>query len=217
MHAHIVSYASSGGWIHLQTCMHRNIHFSLTHAHILGSELIWELQGCWSLSVFTSDCFFNVFLLTGQILARHSGGLWLTLSPQQGQNARQGPVFITSDRKHSLETELCTATLQRESVALLDANSKWIVVYDRPFYTSFGPAVDAAVLGLLDDSQILSRGSSWCEPVCPGLVFFLFFFFCLVFSYLFLSLHFFWLTLTKQGNWVVHIFFPLSPLNFSFW
>lgn len=170
-----------------------------------------------SLSLHIGLFFFNVFLLTGQILARHSGGLWLTLSPQQGQNARQGPVFITSDRKHSLETELCTATLQRESVALLDANSKWIVVYDRPFYKSFGPAVDAAVLGLLDDSQILSRGSSWCEPVCPGLVFFLFFFFCLVFSYLFLSLHFFWLTLTKQGNWVVHIFFPLSPLNFSFW
>lgn len=127
--------------------------------------------------------FFNAFLLTGQILARHSGGLWLTLSPQQGQNARQGPVFITSDRKHSLETELCTATLQRESVALLDANSKWIVVYDRPFYKSFGPAVDAAVLGLLDDSQILSRGSSWCEPVCPGLLFFLFFFF--LFSFFF--------------------------------
>lgn len=170
-----------------------------------------------SLSLHIGLFFLNVFLLTGQILARHSGGLWLTLSPQQGQNARQGPVFITSDRKHSLETELCTATLQRESVALLDANSKWIVVYDRPFYKSFGPAVDAAVLGLLDDSQILSRGSSWCEPVCPGLVFFLFFFFCLVFNYLFLSLHFFWLTLTKQGNWVVHIFFPLSPLNFSFW
>lgn len=162
------------------TCTHAGIRADLRAAGMLIS-----------LSLHIGVFFFNVFLLTGQILARHSGDLWLTLSPQQGQNARQGPVFITSDRKHSLETELCTATLQRESVALLDANSKWIVVYDRPFYKSFGPAVDAAVLGLLDDFQILSRGSSWCEPVCPGLLFFLFFFFGFVFSYLFLSLHFF--------------------------
>lgn len=74
------------------TCTHSGIRADLRAAGMLISQSSHRIV------------FFNVFLLTGQILARHSGDLWLTLSPQQGQNARRGPVFLTSDRKHSLET-----------------------------------------------------------------------------------------------------------------
>lgn len=57
---------------------------------MLGSGLIWELQGCWSLAIFKLE-FFSCFPPRWPAVGKPRG-FWLTLSTQQGQIAGQGPT-----------------------------------------------------------------------------------------------------------------------------